>query len=129
MATSACSAIPAVRAFLLQLQRDLAERSNVIMDGRDIGTVVLPEVDVKIFLTATSEDRARRRYAELKERGVDSDYDTVLSEIVARDEKDTQRAAAPLRKAEDAIPVDTTGNSLEESFEVLLKTIKERLDS
>ena len=126
---SMVSAVPEVRAFLMDMQRELARRQNVIMDGRDIGTVVLPEADVKIFLTATSEDRARRRYAELKERGVDSDYNTVLSEIVARDEKDTRRAAAPLRKAEDAIPVDTTGNSLEESFEVLLKTIKERLDS
>ena len=126
---SATSVYMPVREKLVQLQQELAARENVIMDGRDIGTVVLPEADVKIFLTATSEDRARRRYAELKERGVDSDYDTVLSEIVARDEKDTQRAAAPLRKAEDAIPVDTTGNSLEESYEVLLKTIKERLDA
>ena len=126
---SMVSAIPEVRAFLMDMQRDLARRRNVIMDGRDIGTVVLPEADVKIFLSATPEDRARRRYAELKERGVDSDYDTVLAEIVARDEKDTRRAAAPLRRAEDAVPVDTTGNSLEESFEVLLKTIKERLDS
>ena len=122
---SMVSAIPEVRAFLMDMQRELARRQNVIMDGRDIGTVVLPEADVKIFLTATSEDRARRRYAELKERGVDSDYDTVLSEIVARDEKDTRRAAAPLRKAAGAVVLDTTGKNLEESFRLVLDTAKE----
>ena len=127
MATSACSAIPAVRAYLLQLQRDLAEKNNVLMDGRDIGTVVLPRADVKIFLTASPEDRARRRYEELRQRGQETDYDTVLRDVIQRDEPDTRRAAAPLRQAEDALLVDTTGNSLEKSLGVLLDTIKERL--
>ena len=112
---SGVSAIPEVRAFLMDMQRDLARRQNVIMDGRDIGTVVLPDADVKIFLTATAEDRARRRYA---------DFDTVLRDIIARDEKDTQRAAAPLCQAEDAIAVDTTGNTLEESFRQLLGVVR-----
>lgn len=127
MSASRVSAIPAVRAFLMEMQRELARRQNVIMDGRDIGTVVLPEADVKIFLTASAEDRARRRYEELLQRGMPCDYDTVLREIRDRDENDTMRAAAPLRQAQDALLVDTTGNSLEESFEVLLSTIKERL--
>ena len=127
MATSACSAIPAVRAFLLQLQRDLAEKNNVLMDGRDIGTVVLPGADVKIFLTASPEDRARRRFDELRKRGQEADYDTVLRDIILRDEHDTRRSAAPLRQAKDALLVDTTGNSLDESLDVLLETIKERL--
>ena len=124
---SRVSAIPEVRAFLMEMQRSLARRQNVIMDGRDIGTVVLPDADVKIFLTAQAEDRARRRYEELLQRGIDTDYDTVLREIRERDANDTARAAAPLRQAEDALLVDTTGNSLEESFSILLKTIKERL--
>lgn len=125
---SAVSALPQVRAFLMDMQRELARRRNVIMDGRDIGTVVLPGADVKIFLTASPEDRAKRRHAELLARGHESDYDTVLRDIIQRDENDTRRAAAPLRQAEDALLVDTTGNSLEESFDVLLNTIKERLD-
>ncbi len=124
---SAVSAIPAVREYLMEMQRGLAGRHNVIMDGRDIGTVVLPGADVKIFLTASSADRARRRQAELRERGMESDYETVLADIIARDERDSHRSAAPLRQAPDALLVDTTGNSLEESFALLLKTIKERL--
>ena len=127
MATSACSAIPAVRAFLLERQRDMAREHDVIMDGRDIGTVVLPGADVKIFLTASPEDRARRRFDELRKRGQEADYDTVLRDIILRDEHDTRRSAAPLRQAEDALLVDTTGNSLDESLDVLLETIKERL--
>lgn len=126
---SAVSALPQVRAFLMDMQRELARRQNVIMDGRDIGTVVLPGADVKIFLTAAPEDRAKRRYAELLQRGHGDDYETVLRDIIQRDENDTRRAAAPLRQAEDALLVDTTGNSLEESFDVLLNTIKERLDA
>ena len=125
---SAVSALPQVRAFLMDMQRELARRQNVIMDGRDIGTVVLPGADVTIFLTAAPEDRAKRRYAELLQRGHGGDYETVLRDIIQRDENDTRRAAAPLRQAEDALLVDTTGNSLEESFDVLLNTIKERLD-
>ena len=125
--TSCVSAIPAVRDFLLERQRELARTHDVIMDGRDIGTVVLPRADVKIFLTASPEDRARRRYEELRQRGQETDYDTVLRDVIQRDEHDTRRAAAPLRQAEDALLVDTTGNSLEKSLGVLLDTIKERL--
>ena len=124
---SSVSAIPAVRAFLLNMQRDLARTHDVIMDGRDIGTVVLPAADVKIFLTASAEDRARRRFDELRKRGQEADYDTVLRDIILRDEHDTRRSAAPLRQAKDALLVDTTGNSLDESLDVLLETIKERL--
>src|SRR5699024_2190588 len=123
--TSCVSAIPAVRDFLLERQRELARTHDVIMDGRDIGTVVLPRADVKIFLTASPEDRARRRYEELRQRGQETDYDTVLRDVIQRDEHDTRRAAAPLRQAEDALLVDTTGNSLEKSLGVLLDTIKE----
>ena len=125
--TSCVSAIPAVRDFLLERQRELARTHDVIMDGRDIGTVVLPRADVKIFLTASPEDRARRRYEELRQRGQETDYDTVLRDVIQRDEHDTRRAAAPLRQAEDALLVDTTGNSLEKSLGVLQDTIKERL--
>lgn len=124
---SLVSAIPAVRAFLLDRQRELARHNNVIMDGRDIGTVVLPHADIKIFLTATAEDRARRRYEELTQRGQKLDFAVVLRDIRERDEQDSRRAAAPLRRAEDAVLVDTTGNSLEESFQLLLQTVKERL--
>ena len=108
--TSGVSAIPAVRAFLLERQRDMAREHDVIMDGRDIGTVVLPGADVKIFLTASPEDRARRRFDELRKRGQEADYDTVLRDIILRDEHDTRRSAAPLRQAKDALLVDTTGN-------------------
>lgn len=127
MATSTCSAIPAVRAFLLRLQRDLAEKSNVLMDGRDIGTVVLPQADVKIFLTASVEDRARRRWEELKERGTPKDFGDLLEEIRQRDYNDTHRAASPLRAAEDAVYLDTTGNTFEKSRGQILEIIKERI--
>jgi len=127
IATSKVSAHPCVREYLLEMQRELANRHSVIMDGRDIGTVVLPNADVKIFLTATVEARAKRRYAELLNRGVPTDFDTVLEAETERDARDTCRAAAPLRRAEDAILVDTTDLSLEESFETLLKIIRERL--
>ena len=123
---SAISGYLPVREKLVELQKELAKRENVIMDGRDIGTVVLPGADVKIFLTASPEDRARRRFDELRKRGQE-DYDTVLRDIILRDEHDTRRSAAPLRQAEDALLVDTTGNSLDESLDVLLETIKERL--
>ena len=125
---SAVSAIPQVRAFLLDMQRALARTQNVVMDGRDIGTVVLPDADVKVFLTADPEDRARRRYEELLTRGQQAEYDTVLRDLEERDRNDSTRASAPLRQAEDAILVDTTGNTLEQSFELLLKTVKEHLD-
>lgn len=127
MYASRVSAIPAVRAFLLEMQQDMARHRSVIMDGRDIGTVVLPQADVKIFLTATAEDRALRRYQELQRRGTPEDFEQLLAEIRQRDENDTRRAAAPLRPAEDAVILDTTGNTFEQSSEIVLKLIKERL--
>ena len=125
---SAVSAIPQVRAFLLEMQRSLARTHNVVMDGRDIGTVVLPNADVKIFLTAAPEDRARRRYEELLERGQQAEYETVLKDLKERDWNDSTRAEAPLCRAEDALLIDTTGNSLEKSFQILLKTVKEHIN-
>ena len=127
MYASRVSAIPAVRDFLMETQRAMARTHDVIMDGRDIGTVVLPDADVKIFLTAAPEDRAMRRYLELKERGTPQDYEKLLAEIRERDYQDSHRAAAPLRPAEDAIRLDTTGNTFEQSFQLLLRTIKEHL--
>ena len=121
------SAIPAVRKFLLDMQREFAERYNVIMDGRDIGTVVLPNADIKIFLTATDEDRAKRRFDELVLKGQDVPFEKVLADMRERDRNDSQRATAPLAAADDAVTVDTTGNTLEESVDVLKKIINERL--
>ena len=126
-AASKISAIPAVRAFLLDMQRDMARENDVVMDGRDIGTVVLPQADVKIFLVASVEARARRRYAELLERGVETDLAQVLVEIQERDQRDSGRAAAPLRQAEEAYLVDTTEYSLEDSFQSLLHLVREKL--
>ena len=127
MAASKVSAIPAVRAFLLELQRDLARKNNVLMDGRDIGTVVLPHATVKIFLTASPEARARRRCLELRQKGKDADYETVLADIRRRDEQDTNRPIAPLRQAEDAIRIDTSEIDFDQSFELLKRTIREHL--
>ena len=124
---SQVSAYPEVRTFLLEMQRDLARTHNVIMDGRDIGTVVLPQADLKIFLTASVEERARRRCAELAARGQTVDLATVQAEIAQRDYDDTHRAAAPLRKAADAVEVDTSHMDWEESLEALLTLVKERL--
>ena len=121
---SGVSAIPEVRAHLMDMQRDLARRNDVVMDGRDIGTVVLPGADVKVFLTASPEERARRRWEELQQRGTPEAYEEVLKDLVERDAKDSGRAAAPLRRAEDAVEVDTTGCSLEESLERLLSVIR-----
>lgn len=124
---SAVSAIPEVRAYLLERQRQFAADGDVVMDGRDIGTVVLPDADVKIYLTATPEARADRRYRELLSRGQTADYDQVLRDVVERDRADMSRAVAPLKQAEDAVLVDTTTCDLEESFELLLKTIREHV--
>lgn len=124
---STVSAIPQVRAFLLDLQRDLARKNNVIMDGRDIGTVVLPDADVKIFLTASPESRAHRRHLELQQRGQDTDFNTVLRDIIHRDEQDTNRPIAPLRQAEDAVLIDTTNLDLDQSLEAILSAIKEKI--
>ena len=125
---SRVSAIPAVRDFLLDFQRRQAREHNVVMDGRDIGTVVLPEADVKVFLTAAPEARARRRYLELLERGQQADPDAVLRDIVARDRQDESRPVAPLRRAEGAALLDTTQLDLEQSLERLLTLIKEKLE-
>ena len=127
MCTSKVAAIPAVRAFLLEMQREIAQEQSVIMDGRDIGTVVLPRADVKIFLTASVEDRARRRYQELCQRGTAKDFDQLLREIEQRDYNDTHRAAAPLRPAEDAVVLDTTGNTFQQSLRQILDIIRERI--
>ena len=127
MYASRVSAIPAVRAFLMDMQRDMAKHHSVIMDGRDIGTVVLPGADVKLFLTASAEDRARRRFLELQERGTPEPYEKLLAEMRERDANDASRSAAPLRPAEDAVILDTTGNTFQQSFALLLRTIKEKL--
>lgn len=123
MAASAVSAHPAVRAFLLDTQRNLAAGQNILMDGRDIGTVVLPDATVKIFLTATPEARAERRRKELEEKGQPADFATVLADIQQRDYQDSHRAVAPLKQAEDAILVDTSSIGLQESFDLLKRTI------
>ena len=127
MAASNVSAIPEVRAFLFDLQRDIAAKNNCIMDGRDIGTVVLPNAEVKIFLTASAEVRAKRRYDELLAKGMQADYNQVLEEMIQRDYQDSHREIAPLKQAEDAILVDTTELTLEESIQYMLKVIREHL--
>ncbi|MBR5410209.1 MAG: (d)CMP kinase [Clostridia bacterium] len=114
MAASDVSAVPAVRAFLFDLQRTLAKENDCIMDGRDIGTVVLPDAGLKIFLTASAEERARRRFLELEQRGTPVDFDTLLQEIIQRDYQDSHREIAPLRPADDAVIVDTTGVPFDE---------------
>ena len=127
MAASAVSALPEVREFLLELQRDLARKNDVVMDGRDIGTVVLPDAGCKIFLTATAEERAMRRYKQLLEKGEEADYEAVLEDLRQRDYNDTHREIAPLRLADDGIEVDTTDIDLEGSIRKVLETAKERL--
>jgi len=124
-AASAVAKIKEVRAFLVEMQRNMAKKNDVIMDGRDIGTNVLPDADVKIFLTASPESRANRRYKELVEKGIETDYETILSDMIKRDKNDTERACSPLAMAEDAILTDTTNYTLEESLEFVLKIIKE----
>lgn len=127
MAASAVSAQPAVRAFLFHLQQDIAAAENVIMDGRDIGTVVLPQAQVKIFLSASAEMRARRRYAELIEKGQSVSYEAVLADMKQRDYDDAHRAIAPLKAADDAVAVDTTNLTLEESIAHMAALIAEKL--
>lgn len=126
MYASDVSAVPAVRAFLIDMQRDMAKSSPVIMDGRDIGTVVLPDAPLKIFLTASPEERARRRHLELSQKGIESSYEQVLREIIARDENDSTRAIAPLRRAEDAVLLDTSAMDFEQAKQSLIALIKER---
>ena len=127
MMASKVSAIPEVRAFLLQLQRDMAYRSSVIMDGRDIGTVVLPDAQIKIFLFASPECRAKRRYDELIEKGMDVKYEDILSDVIARDHADSTREIAPLKPADDAILVDTSGEDLETSVQRLVDLMRSKL--
>lgn len=127
MAASAVSAIPAVRAFLLSLQKELAAANNVIMDGRDIGTVILPDAQLKIFLTASPQARAQRRFAQLQEKGEAVSYDEVLRDIQKRDEQDMTRAAAPLKPAPDARLVDTSDCTLEESIARVRELVRDVL--
>ena len=120
------SAIPEVRAFLMELQRSLAREHSVIMDGRDIGTRVLTDAPVKIFLTATPEERARRRYQEMVNKGMDANFDDVLRDLRARDEQDTHRAVDPLRAAEDAVTVDSTNLTFDEVVEAILRIVADK---
>lgn len=126
MAASAVSAHPPVRAFLLDTQRELAADQNILMDGRDIGTVVLPEAELKIFLTASPEERARRRCQELELRGTPEPYEKVLADIQRRDYNDTHRSAAPLRQAEDAVLLDTTHLDFDGALQAVEALIRER---
>lgn len=124
MAASRVSAVPAVRDFLFNLQRELAEKNDCVMDGRDIGTVVLPHAQVKIFLTASPECRADRRCRELNEKGIEANYEDVLADIIKRDYNDSHREIAPLRPAEDSVLLDTSGNELHQSVQLVTDTIK-----
>lgn len=127
MAASDVSAIPAVRAFLFDLQRNIAKANDCIMDGRDIGTVVLPDARVKIFLTASPEIRAERRYKELLEKGSDVEYKDVLEDLIKRDYNDSHREIAPLKPAEDGVILDTSGLDFEQSVEAVINIIKEKM--
>lgn len=127
MAASNVSAVPAVRQFLFDLQRDLAKKNNIIMDGRDIGTVVLPNAQVKIFLTASAEERANRRCKELTEKGMEVNYNEILEDIKKRDDQDMNRPIAPLKAADDAVIIDSSDMNFEEVVEALIKTIKEKI--
>ncbi len=127
MAASNVSAIPAVREFLFDLQRNIAKENNCIMDGRDIGTVVLPDAQVKVFLTASAQVRAKRRYDELIAKGMEADYNQVLEEMIQRDYQDSHRAIAPLKQADDATLVDTSDMNLEQVLSALESIVKEKI--
>lgn len=127
MAASRVSAVLKVREYLFGMQQKIAQENNIIMDGRDIGTVVLPNATLKIFLTADVKDRANRRYLENIEKGIECDFDEILESMKKRDYDDMNRKIAPLKKADDAIEVDTTGNKLEESVKLLSDIIKTEL--
>lgn len=122
-AASAVAAIPEIRLKLVDIQRSIAKKVNVVMDGRDIGTYVLPDASVKIFLTASVEERAKRRYDELHNKGINDSYADILKDIEERDYKDSTRAFAPLKKAKDAVEIDTTSMSIEEVIERILQII------
>lgn len=126
MYASAVSAIPAVRKFLLETQKDIARKNSVVMDGRDIGTVILPDAEIKIFMTASNEARAKRRYKELIAKGENVKYENVLSEMIERDNNDKNRDIAPAIPAEDAIMMDNSNMSVEENVQAVLSIIKER---
>lgn len=125
---SKVSAVPEVRQFLLDVQRDMAKKGNILMDGRDIGTVILPDAPVKIFLTASAEARAQRRFLELREKGQPVTLDEVLRDIRQRDHQDMTRAVAPLKQAEDAVLLDTSDITLEQSIEAVLRIIREKTE-
>lgn len=127
MGASVVSAIPKVRAFLLDLQRDIAKKNNVIMDGRDIATVVLPNADVKIFLFASPECRAKRRYDELIEKGESVTFDEVLDDVNKRDYQDSHREIAPLKPSEDSVMADTSELDLNGSVQLVVDIIKEKI--
>lgn len=127
MGASAVSAIPRVRDFLFDLQKKIAAENNVVMDGRDIGTVVLPNADVKIYLTASAEERARRRHKELTEKGENVSFEEVLADVNKRDYNDMHREVAPLKQAEDAILCDTTNVDLQGAIDMLINIINEKL--
>ena len=127
MAASAVGANPAVRAFLLELQRSMAKKQDVLMDGRDIGTVVLPDATVKIFLTASPEARATRRWKEYQAKGIDTPYEEVLADVKQRDYQDTHRAAAPLKQAEDAVLLDTSALDFEQSLDAMKQIIAKKI--
>lgn len=128
MEASRTSAMPAVREYLFETQQKIARENNIIMDGRDIGTVVLPDADVKIFLTASAEERANRRFRELSEKPGCPSYEEILSDIIERDHNDMNRKTAPLRQAEDAVLVDTTELTLEQSADEISRIIREKLE-
>ncbi len=127
MAASAVGANPAVRAFLLDMQRDMARKQDVLMDGRDIGTVVLPDATVKIFLTASPEARATRRWKEYQAKGMPNTYEEVLADVKQRDYQDTHRAAAPLKQAEDAVLLDTSELNFEQSLDAMKQIIAQKV--
>ena len=127
MYASGVSAQPCVRAFLLDMQRQLARPHSVVMDGRDIGTVVLPKADVKIFLTASAEVRAKRRFDELQQKGDKTPYAQILAETKQRDKQDSERAIAPLKQAADAVLLDTSGDTVEQSVNAILDIVRRKL--
>lgn len=125
LGASNVAVIPEVRLKLVQMQRELAKSDNVIMDGRDIGTYVLPNASLKIFLTASLEERAKRRYEELKNKGTECDYEEVKKDMAYRDKNDSEREFAPLKQADDAVLVDTTDKNLEQAVEIIEKMVKD----
>ena len=126
---SRVAALPEVRKALLQRQRNFRSSPGLVADGRDMGTVVFPDADLKVFLTATSEERARRRCNQLKEKNIESDYDAVLADIQARDERDSKRAVAPLRPADDAIQVDTSELDIDATYQCVRHLLKNHLNT